>query len=246
MDSNFNSKNTITVNTVNCESCWLNNFSAFKNCPSQIRNDILENTQSRIYNKGEYLMKNGEAVSGVFCIQEGIVKVTKNGNRNKEYILWIAGKGDIVGLNSFIDDEPFSFSASAIDHVTACFIPAFDLKILLQKEPVIFVQLMKSLCEKLNFIEQRITSLSGKKIKEQCAEMLISIASQSNSENDKRLYINYSINDLASLIGTTKNYLYKILLEFNNKKVLSIHNRKMYISDMGALSSIAIGSNKIN
>ena len=59
------------------------------------------------------------------------------------------------------------------------------------------------------------------------------------------MYINYSIKDLASLIGTTKSYLYKILLEFTNKKILSVHNRRIFINNMNALTAVAIGNDNV-
>lgn len=240
MDTTNNS--VTTNNTDSCGNCWINNFSAFKNCTPEIRSQILKNTRTKKYDKGEILIKAGDVGGGVFCIQNGIVKVSKKGKKNKEFILWLAGVGDLVGLNSLVQDEPFSFSASAIDEVSACCILAADLKIILQKDPVVSVQLMKNLCDKLNFIEQRITSISRKKIREQCAEILISIATQCSPENGKNMFINYSIKDLACLIGTTPNYLYKILLEFTAKNILSVRNRKIFINNISALSAIAIGN----
>lgn len=225
-----------------CANCWLNDFSGSKSQSPQ--RDIASNKQEKEYNKGEYLVKTGDRVSGIYCIKDGIVKVSKKGKRKKEFILWIARSGDVVGLNSFINDEFFSFSASALNKVNACFVQASDLKIILNKKPIVFVQLMRNLCSKLDFVEQRITSISRKSIKEQCAEILISIATQKQSENNKNMHINYSINDLACLVGTTKNYMYKVLLEFTDRKILSLHNRKLIVNNMSALSSIAMGNDK--
>lgn len=226
-----------------CAKCWLNNFSGFRDCSVEVQEEIVKSTQVQKFSKGTFLAQAGDIPAGVFCIEEGIVKVSKKGKRNKEFILWIAGTGDIVGLNSFINEEPFSFSASAISDVTACFIPSACLKDLFYKEPTIFVQLMKSLCQKLNFIEQRITSISRKNIREQCAEIIISLAAKNNSPAEKNI-IDYSIQDLASLIGTTKNYLYKILWEFTSKKILVIQNRKLVINNLKALLLIAMGNEK--
>ncbi len=131
------------TDSANCENCWVNNFSAFKNCSPEIRQEITNNTKTREYNKGEYMIKTGETERGVFCIQKGLVKVSKKGNRKKEFILWLAEADDLIGLNSFIDDEPFSYSATAISPVTACFILSSDLKKILKKEPIIFVHLIK-------------------------------------------------------------------------------------------------------
>ncbi len=227
-----------------CANCWLSNCSALRNCTPELQVKIHLSKKQQTYNKGDYLIKNGDFVSGVYCIQKGAVKIFKKGVRNKEFIMWVAGHGDVVGLNSFVNDEVYSFSASAIDEASACFIQASDLKTLIDKEPIVSERLMRDLCQKIYFIEHRITSISRKSIREQCAELLISIASENNLESDKKLQINYSVKDLASLVGTTKNYLYKILLDFTNKEILSVSNRKLVINNMNALSSIASGNEK--
>lgn len=239
-------KSTITplTDTLSCSTCWVGNFSEFKNCSAEIQGTLLLKKEEKKFKKGASIIKDGDGVAGVFCVQKGNVKIFKKGIRNKDFIMWIAGKGDIVGLNSFINDDVYSFSAVAINETALCFIPASDLKILLSKEPIAFVQLMRNLCQKINFVEHRITSISKKSIREQCAELLISIAAQNILENDKKLTINYSVKDLASLVGTTKNYLYKILEDFTDKEILSVRKRKLFINNMKALSLIASGHDK--
>ncbi len=244
--SHIVSVNDSDKDSVNYENCWVNNFMTFKNCSPEIKQELINNTKTKEYSKGEYLIKIGEAESGVFFIQSGKVKISKKGYGKKEFILWVAESGDLVGLNSFIDNEAFSYSAIAIDPVKACFILSSDLKKILQKEPLLSAHLIKNLCEKLNTIEHRITNISGKKIREQCAELLISIASKHDRLDKKNFIIDYSINDMAGFIGTTKNYLYKILTEFTNKKILLVHNRKLIVNNIEALSLIAKGNDKQN
>ncbi len=233
-----------STDSLSCTNCWAGNFQKNKNCLPDLPGNFLLKKEEKKYKKGAYLLKNGEAVSGIFCIQKGNVKIFKKGIRKNDFIMWVAGKGDVVGLNSFVNDEFYSFSAAAINDVNVCFIPEHDLKILLNKEPAFFLQLMSNLCEKINFVEHRIISISKKSIKEQCAELIISIAAPDSLESDKKVIINYSIKDLASFVGTTKNYLYKILDDFSSKEILSVTNRKLVIKNMKALSLIASGNDK--
>ncbi len=243
MDTAKNSNAVIRGKT--CDSCWLNCFSVFETCSEKLQDQVIRNIQTRKYAKGEKLIKAGDRGKGIFCIQSGMVKVCKIQKRNKDFTLWIAGAGDVIGLNSLVNDEPFEFSASSIDEVTACFIPAFDLRLVLQNDPAISVQLMKRLCDKLDFIEQRITSMARKKVREQCAEMLIFMVAQNKAESNKSIQINYSIKELASLIGTTKTYLYKVILDFKKKNVIAIRSRKIIINNMHALYTIAVGSKNL-
>lgn len=227
--------------TGNCENCCISDISVFNKCSHDIKSEITKRAIKRVYNKGEALVEKESKEGGIFCIQKGTVKIAKEGNRKKEFILWIAEAGDVIGLNSFIDNESFSFSACANEKVTACFLSASDLSEILKKEPEVTIHLVKNMCEKLDLLEQRITSISRKKIKEQCAEILISLATVKKSGNDDVININYSVNDLANLVGTTKNYLYKIILEFTKQKIISVNKRKLTINNLDALLLIAKG-----
>jgi len=234
------------LKTPNCNQCWLKDFSVFKDCPKELLDKLFANKEFKQFEKNEIIVKQNDAFQGVFCIQEGVIKVSTFGNKNKEFILWFARPGDIIGIDSFINHENYSFNALAVEPIKTCFIPASDFMELISKEPVIARKLMKDMCDKINFIEERITSISRKKIREQFAEMLISMSMKNKKSVDGNLPINYSIKDLANIIGTSKNYLCKILSDLNSKKVISMDKKRLIIKDFDKLSLIAIGDEPLN
>jgi CRP/FNR family transcriptional regulator len=245
MNTNNSSLN-IQLKTHNCNQCWLKDFSVFKDCPKELLDELFAHKQLRQFKKNEMLFRKNDPFQGVFCIQEGVIKVSTSRNNNKEFILWFARPGDIVGIDSFVSCENYSFNALAVESVSTCFIPASDFNALISKNPVVSRKLMKDMCEKINFIEDRITSMSRKKIREQFAEMLISMSMKNKNAIAGNMPINHSIKDLANIIGTTKYYLYKILSDFNSKKVVTMHNKKLVIKDFDKLSLIAIGDEPAN
>lgn len=230
-----------STQSLSCNNCSLKISSVFKACPGDILDKYFANKQQICFAKDEVLLKQEENFSGVYCVQEGVVKITKTKNHKKEFILWFARPGDIIGLDSFINNESYSFSAIAVDSGKLCFIPAKDFSGLLSGEPVISFELIKSLCRKINFIEGRITSIAQKNIKEQFAEMLISLAAKNKGKNNQNIQVEYTIKDLANIIGTTKNYLYKILSEFTRKDLIEIEEQKLKIKNLDKLSLIAMG-----
>jgi CRP/FNR family transcriptional regulator len=223
-----------------CENCWLSNFSNAKLTCVHPSNGT-GSKQKREYSKGECLIRSGEPAKGIFCIQQGIVKVARKGKESTEFIPWIANSGDILGLSAIISDDVFTFSASAISQVSSCFVPASVLQELLVNEPEAFIQLLTRVCERLNALEDRIASLSTRKKREVLAEVLIAITTLTQSLTDGSP-VNCSIKDLASLTGTSKNYMNKILADFCEKEIISVHNRKVIIQNREALLSIAKGN----
>jgi CRP/FNR family transcriptional regulator len=167
--------------------------------------------------------------------------VARKGKESHEFIPWIANPGDILGLSAIISEDIFTFTASAISQVSACYIPANVLQELLVNEPEAFIKLLSRVCERLNSLEDRIASLSTRKKREVLAEVLIAITSLSESLSDGSA-VNCSIKDLASLTGTSKNYMNKILADFCVKEIISVHNRKVIIQNREALLGIAKGN----
>lgn len=233
-------KTSVTDKEIHCTDCWLKQF--FTGNIALDQKSVFKNKVLLRYKKAESLVKAGDALTGVYCIKEGLVKILKKGCKDKEFLLWIAGKHDIVGLDAFINNETPSYSAFAIDEVEACFIQKPDLKKSFIQEPGVFLQLIKDLCKKLNFIEYRITNISHNKIKENVAELLISTTIKGESSDGEEACINYSVGDLANIIGTSKNYLSKILSMLIKEKIVSVRNRKIIINDMQSLSIIAKGA----
>lgn len=237
LNANINNQFKVPV----CNQCQLKEFSMFQGCSIDVINDVFSNKQFKEFKKDEIIVKQGDSFKGVFCIQKGFVKLLKEGENKKKLILWFAKPGDIIGVDSFISNEDYSYTACVVEQVSACFIPEIDFKKLISVEPGMARKLMKDMCSRINFIEDRITSISGKKVREQFAEILISIAMKNKNFVSENTPINYSIKDLANIIGTTNNYLYKILSDFNSKNVVSIQNKKLVIKDFDKLSLIAIG-----
>ncbi len=224
-----------------CQNCWLQTFSGKTEFCGAVSSGSA-NRQKKVYSKGENLIRSGDPAKGVFCIASGIAKVSRRGKESTEFIPWVARPGDILGLNAIISDEAFSFSASAISPITACFIPADVLQQLLLRDPQAFMKLLKRVSDSLTLLEDRIASLSTRKKRELLAEVLISITTPAKEESKSATLIQCSVKDLASLTGTSKNYMNKLLADFSEKEIISVRNRNVIIRNREALSSIATGN----
>lgn len=225
----------------NCNECPLRTSSVFKACEGAVLDKYFTDKKLVHFVKDEVLLKQDDSFSGVYCVLEGNVKITTVRNHKKEFVLRFVGPGDIIGLDSFINEESYSFSAIAMDSGMSCFIPGENFNKLLSREPVISLGLIQSLCRKINQIEGRITSITQKRIREQFAEVLISLAARSKEKDSQNIHVEYTIKDMADIIGTTKNYLYRILSEFTQKDLIEIEEQKLKIKKLQKLSSIAMG-----
>ena len=72
--------------------------------------------------KGEILFKEGEEMTGMYFVHSGVVKVHKQWGQ-KELIVRFAKKGDIVGHRGLGADTIYPVSGTALENISACFIP---------------------------------------------------------------------------------------------------------------------------
>ena len=88
-----------------CGWCSFESGSIFKYLtPGEI--DIINFAKDfRKYKRGEILYKEGNHISGFYCINTGIIKVFKTGLDGKEQIIRFAKAGDIIAYRSVLSNE---------------------------------------------------------------------------------------------------------------------------------------------
>lgn len=230
----------MTNKHLTCNECILKDITIFKTCKEPELNYIFQNKNYEEFKSNDELIKQNTPFKNIICIQEGIVKLFKTSKKQEEFILGFAQAGDILGLDAYVNKENYSFSAIVIQPAKVCIISEQVLTSIIKRQPDITIEIMKNLCGKIDTMETRVTSLAQKGVKEQLAEVLI-LLSPNNKVTNKVVQINYTIKDLANIIGTTKNYIYKILSDFSQHKIISIENKKIKIIDNVGLSKIASG-----
>ncbi len=78
-----------------CEQCIVRQFNALKELSKDELVRISGCKTSKIVKKGEILFNEGEHVNGIFCIKDGICKVSKMSSNGRDQIIHLIKKGDL-------------------------------------------------------------------------------------------------------------------------------------------------------
>jgi CRP-like cAMP-binding protein len=114
-----------------------------------IDNDIIFN-YGKIFEKGDYIIKEGEKSNDVYLILKGQVIVNKkNKNDNKIKILTILGPGEIIGEMSFFDASVRSASCIADSKVIVIAFTAETFSEIYKVHPRWFEQILESLSNRI-------------------------------------------------------------------------------------------------
>lgn len=76
-----------------CEQCIVRQFSSIKAMTKDELLRISECKSSQIIRKGEVIFEEGEYLNGVFCVKDGVCKLTKLSSNGKSQIVRFIKKG---------------------------------------------------------------------------------------------------------------------------------------------------------
>lgn len=98
--------------------------------------------------RGNYLFRHGDAVTGVFLIMNGAVRLGLEGDL-PAFPWRTLGPGSLLGLPATLSDATYSLTAQVIDDVDLVFVAREPLLNLLREQQHLCFQVMNILTEEL-------------------------------------------------------------------------------------------------
>jgi CRP-like cAMP-binding protein len=189
--------------------------------------------------KGEPIFEEGEITKGVFCVKEGICKLSKLSANGKDQIVKLVKSGELLGQRSMISDEPANLSAVALEDMEVCFIPKSEIMGFFNKNNEFSMNVMKTICGDLKEADDHMVSMAQKSVKERLAETLIYLEDTFGKNEDGTLHIQLSREELAGMIGTATESCIRLLSELNKNGFIDLIGKKIAIIDRHKLKRMA-------
>lgn len=222
-----------------CEQCIVREFSSLKALTKDELVHMANCKTSKIVRKGETLFNEGETINGVFCIKDGVCKMTKLSANGRDQIVHLAKKGELLGQRSMISDEPANLSAVALEDMQVCFIPKSEILNFFTKNNQFSMNVMKTICGDLKEADTIMVNMAQKTVKERLAIALLYLAENFGTNEDKSLKLQLSREEIASMIGTATESCIRLLSDFNKLGIITISGKKIIIPDPDELKKIS-------
>jgi CRP/FNR family transcriptional regulator len=111
--------------------------------------------------KGATLFQQGSAVTGVYVVESGEVRVLLPTPQSQRQLLEVVGPGTMLGLSESMSGEKYRITAEAGEQTTVGFIPREEFLEFLREHGDFCMQVVRLLSEDLHAIYHKFRSISA-------------------------------------------------------------------------------------
>jgi len=224
-----------------CENCIVRQFNSLRAMSKSELKKVSDSKVTLKVKKGEAIFEEGDKLDGVFCVREGVSKLSKLSANGKDQIVKLASKGEVMGHRSVIAEENSNLSAIAVNDMEVCFIPKDSIVHTLSQNPNFAVEVLRHMAHDLREADDVIVNMSQKTVKQRIAEAFLYLKNN-YGENDKGfLNLTLSREDIANVVGTATESAIRIISEFKKNGMIKTSGKKIGVIDEKRLQDLIEG-----
>jgi CRP-like cAMP-binding protein len=221
-----------------CEQCIIKQFNSLKALTKDELLRISNCKTTRMIKRGEIIFSEGDKINGVYCVKDGICKLSKLSENGKDQIVKLNFKGDIMGQRSIIGEESSNLTATALNDMEVCFIPKSEILEDLERNPNFSLDILKQMAHDLKDSDNTIVNMAQKSVKRRLADTLLYMHSNFGVDKDFYLNVVLSREDYANIVGTATESAIRILSQFKNEGLISTSGKQIKINNIEELNRV--------
>lgn len=186
------------------------------------------------YTKKETLFHQGDPGEEFMILAEGSVKVELMNAEGKELTLTILTPYQFLGELALLDDVPRSATVISMENSTLLSINKRDFARILESYPRMSVPMLRQLTRRVRVLTDDIASMAFLDSYSRVTRKLLTLAGEmGQATDDGHVLIDRALThqQLANLVGTTRETVTKILNEMKDNGLLSIRRHRITILD---------------
>jgi CRP/FNR family transcriptional regulator len=198
---------------------------------------IINNSTVITYDKGDSIVKEREFITNSLFVCSGYVKIHLEFKR-RSLILNVMGpkKFILLGLMISLDSQPFSITA--IEESMVCLTDIKLIQKLAASNSGFSNYLLKETNQALvNYVHQNLISLTHNNIHGRLANILIYLSEKVFHSTSFDLLL--SRKELSQFCNISRENVIKVLYEFDNDGIISLHGKGIQINSVENLRRIA-------
>ena len=208
---------------------YLKQVPLFADLADEDIHELMAVARRRIFRSGEVIFHRDDPGQVLYVIKEGKVKISLISPEGQEISLVVFGKGECFGEFALLDGLPRSADAVALERVECYTLQRSDFHKTIMKNPKIAIQVMEVLSRRLRTTDQMVENLIFLDVYGRVAKKLLELADSHGSKVDNgiRIEVRLTQQELASMVGASRESVNKVMGYFTDKNFISTDKHRI-------------------
>ncbi|MBU6438229.1 MAG: Crp/Fnr family transcriptional regulator, partial [Betaproteobacteria bacterium] len=183
----------------------------------------------------------GKPADGVYALTKGAARVIKARAANDRTLVDFIAPNQWFGEFSVLDAGPRETRVEVTMPTTAVHIPAADFLRLHAESPAFALEVTQWMCRKLRFLTNALTDAVALTLRQRLARLVLRLADTFPEPNGAQMRLSLPLpqEDLASMLGATRQRINQILRDWQLANLVKVEYRHIVLLDPAGLKRLA-------
>lgn len=194
-----------------------------------------------IYPRGAMLFVEGQSPRGVYILCSGRAKLSTSSSEGKTLIMRVADPGEVLGLSATVSGKPYDASAEVLDPCQINFVGREEFLRFLSQHGDACLRVAQHLSNNYHIACEQIRSLGlSHSVSERLAKLLIEWCDKNGEQTEQGVRVRMLLTheQIAQLIGTSRETVTRLLAEFKQTQVIRLRGSTLLVRNKRALTAM--------
>ncbi len=204
----------------------------------EARASLLAGARRSRIDRGGLIYHTEDPAETVYVLESGWVRLYRIGAGAREVTVAVHEAGELFGTAGLHGEGAYGHYAEALESCEVLALGGLTVREVLRARPELGVNLSAQLTRQTRALQERLSNLVFMEVSQRLAGALLSMAA--NGDGDKKaLRGRVSHQDLAYLVGSTRETITKLLGEFKERGLLDLGYRRIVVLNEAGLRDVA-------
>ena len=203
----------------------------FEGLDAAEREGLAQGMRRRAYKRGDVLFHRDDQGSVLYFIVTGRVRIYLPTSTGEEVTLDLLKAGDFFGELAVLDELPRSASAAAVEDVVVLTLDRQMLFSVLAEYPQAAARILAEFSQRFRHATQMIEDIITLDVPGRICKQLLGLAEEYGVDTGQGIRINVKLTqqELASMIGATRESTNKVLRNFHARGLIRIDGQTLLV-----------------
>jgi len=209
----------------------LKQVELFDNMESSDLKELGERVETELVEQGTDIYRAGDLSDRVYLLKSGTVKLWRESDDGKEFILHFMRSGDLFGELAIIEQEVRTETATVLEDAFVCSVGCHEFEDFLSRHPSVALRISRVIGERKERLEKRVLDLVAKDVRTRLAHTLARLADEFGHPDGDGISIELRLtqSDLAHLVGSTRETTSTVFNEFRRAGFVDSEGRTVRV-----------------